>query len=104
MAIFGNKSGTTTKSKMGKIGLFMRNIASDKTIIMKNMTKNQGIFFPPLSPLLEENSLPDSKYFSYEDTSVINGVTIKDKGKCVVYLQKIIGQKKMQIYYVVEMH
>ena len=35
----------------------------------------------------EENSLPDSKYFSYEDTSVINGVTKKDKGKCVVYLQ-----------------
>lgn len=35
----------------------------------------------------EENSLPDSKYFSYEDTSVINGVTIKDKDKCVVYLQ-----------------
>ena len=35
----------------------------------------------------EENSLPDSKYFSYEDTNVINGVTIKDKGKCVVYLQ-----------------
>ena len=35
----------------------------------------------------EENSLPDSKYFSYEDTSVINGVTIKDKEKCVVYLQ-----------------
>ena len=25
----------------------MRNIASDKTIIMKNMTKNQGIIFPP---------------------------------------------------------
>ncbi len=39
------------------------------------------------SLLTEENSLPDSKYFSYEDTSVINGVTIKDKGKCAVYLQ-----------------
>ena len=35
----------------------------------------------------EENSLPDSKYFSYEDTSIINEVTIKDKGKCAVYLQ-----------------
>lgn len=35
----------------------------------------------------EENSLPDSKYFSYEDTSVINEVTIKEKDKCVVYLQ-----------------
>ena len=35
----------------------------------------------------EENSIPDSKYFSYEDTSVINGITIKDKDKCVVYLQ-----------------
>lgn len=46
------------------------------------MTKNQGIIFPP-----EENSIPDSKYFSYEDTSVINEVTIKEKDKCVVYLQ-----------------
>ena len=35
----------------------------------------------------EENSLPDSKYFSYEDNSVINEVTIKEKDKCVVYLQ-----------------
>ncbi len=35
----------------------------------------------------EENSLPNSKYFSYEDTSVINWVTIKDKDKCVAYLQ-----------------
>lgn len=43
----GNKWGTTTQSKIGKIGLFTRNIASDKTIIMKKMTKNQGILFPP---------------------------------------------------------
>lgn len=39
------------------------------------------------SLLTEESRPPDSKYFSYEDTSVINGVTIKDKDKCVVYLQ-----------------
>ena len=39
------------------------------------------------SLLTEESRPPDSKYFSYEDTSVINGVTIKDKGKCAVYLQ-----------------
>ena len=41
----------TTQNKIGKIGLFTRNIASDKSIIMKNMTKNQGIIFPP-----EENN------------------------------------------------
>lgn len=47
MAVFGNKWGTTTYSKIGKIGLFTRNIASDKTIIMKKMTKNHPIIFPP---------------------------------------------------------
>lgn len=36
---------------------------------------------------MKRTALPDSKYFSYEDTSVINEVTIKEKDKCVVYLQ-----------------
>lgn len=44
------------------------------------------LFYLKFSPP-EENSIPDSKYFSYEDTSVINEVTIKEKDKCVVYLQ-----------------
>ena len=39
----------------------------------------------------------DSKYFSYEDTSVINGVTIKDKDKCVVYLQNDWSEENANI-------
>ena len=54
---------------------FIRNL---NFCIRDNSLKNE----PP-----EENSIPDSKYFSYEDTSVINEVTIKEKDKCVVYLQ-----------------
>ena len=39
----------------------------------------------------------DSKYFSYEDTSVINGITIKDKDKCVVYLQNNWSEENANI-------
>lgn len=56
----------------------MRNIASDKTIIMKNMTKNQGIIFPP-----EEN-----KFLNVQQVFFVNS-KIKCK-KMTKYLCKVL--------------